>query len=180
MAVCCSQSRSSSSPSFNDGVCYALSQLGKASLKLKDQQVEAISAVYDGNDVFVFLPTGFGKSICFQVLPFLFDHKLGRVGGQDRHAVIVVSPLISLMVDQVRALKKSTVEAVVISSSSRENSLVDKELRATENSVCKASFIFSSPEALLCSKWRAVLDNPLVSNRVCAVVIDEAHCVSKW
>ena len=77
MAVCCSQSRSSSSPSFNDGVCYALSQLGKASLKLKDQQVEAISAVYDGNDVFVFLPTGFGKSICFQVLPFLFDHKLG-------------------------------------------------------------------------------------------------------
>ena len=55
MAVCCSQSRSSSSPSFNDGVCYALSQLGKASLKLKDQQVEAISAVYDGNDVFVFL-----------------------------------------------------------------------------------------------------------------------------
>ena len=84
------------------------------------------------------------------------------------------------MVDQVRSLSTNGVEAVVISSSSREKSVVGEEFRATEKSVVSASFIFSSPEALIHSKWREVLENPLVSNRVCAIVIDEAHCVSKW
>lgn len=149
-------------------------------LTLKDKQVEAISAVYGGSDVFVFLPTGFGKSICFQVLPFLFDHKMGRVSGQNENCVIVISPLVSLMVDQVRTLRRRNIEAVVISSSSQDNTLVDREFRATESSVAKASLIFSSPESLLQRKWREVLENPLVSSRVCALVIDEAHCVSKW
>ena len=149
-------------------------------LTLKDEQKQAINAVYGGSDVFVFLPTGFGKSICFHVLPFLFNHKLGLVGGQKKKCVIVVSPLISLMVDQVRSLRSNSVEAVVISSNSRENSLVSKEFRATENNVVDASIIFSSPEALIHSKWREVMENPLASNRVCALVIDEAHCVSKW
>ena len=48
-------------------------------LKFKDKQVEALNTVYDGNDVFLWLPTGYGKSICYQALPFLFDHKLNRV-----------------------------------------------------------------------------------------------------
>ena len=47
---------------------------------LKSEQVEAIRYMYEGSDVFVFLPTGFGKSICFEVLPFLFDYKHGKVG----------------------------------------------------------------------------------------------------
>ena len=65
-------SSSSKNSTFTDGVRYALSQLGKPDLKLKDEQQQAIASVYSGQDVFVFLPTGFGKSICFQVLPFLF------------------------------------------------------------------------------------------------------------
>ena len=46
-------------------------------LTLKAEQVQAISAIYGGSDVFFFLPTGFDKSICFHLLPFLFEHKLG-------------------------------------------------------------------------------------------------------
>ena len=173
-------SGTSSSQNFTDGVEYALRKLGMAHIRLKDQQKQAIVAAYEGKDAFVFLPTGFGKSVCFQVLPFLFDHKLGLTDGSEKKCVIVVSPLISLMVDQVRSLKSKGVHAVVISSNSSENSIVDREFRATESSLTRASLIFSSPEALTHTKWRDALENPLVSNRVCAIAIDEAHCVSKW
>ena len=170
----------SSSQNFLDGVNYSLSKLGMSHIKVKDQQKQAILAAYNGKDVFVFLPTGFGKSVCFQILPFLFDHKLGLTDGTKKKCVIVVSPLVSLMVDQVRSLKRKGIHAVVISSNSSENSVVDREFRATENNLTTASHVFSSPEALTHTKWREALENPLVSNCVCAVAIDEAHCVSKW
>ena len=177
--VCSSAVYASTSQNFTDSVCYTLSQLRISHLKLKGQQQQAIHAVYCGKDVFVFLPTGFGKSICYQVFPFLFDHKSGLVGGQKRCAV-VVSPLISLMVDQVRTLRSNGVEAVVISSGSRESSIIDKEFIATEKILVSASFIFASPEALAHLKWREIIEKPSVSDCVCAVIIDEAHCVSKW
>ena len=85
---------------FSSSLSYALSCLKCEQMKLKDKQVEAIRAVYDGEDVFLWLPTGYGKSVCYQAIPFLFDHKLGRKDlSAERHSVcIVVSPLISLMV----------------------------------------------------------------------------------
>ena len=177
MATSLSTDASSSSQNFDDAVNYALSQLGMSHLSLKQEQKLSIRAVYDRKDVFVFLPTGYGKSICFQTLPFLFDYKLGA--SQTKSSVVVVSPLIALMVDQVKSLRKRGVDAVVISSGSREG-IVDKEFCATEKSLQSASLIFSSPEALSHSKWRDALENPSVSSHVCAVVVDEAHCVSKW
>ena len=60
----------------------------------------------------------------------------------------MVSPLIALMIDQVRSLRERSVEAVVISSGSRETSAVDKEFLATEENMKSAIIIFSSPEAL--------------------------------
>ena len=111
-----------------------------------------------------FLFCGFGKSVCFQVLPFVFDYKLGLVGGQKKSAVVVVSPLIALMVDQVRSLRAHGVEAVIISSGAREGSLVDKEFLATENKLKSASLIFSSPESLAHSRWREALETPTVTN----------------
>ena len=63
-------------------------------LVLKKEQV---SAVYEGRDVFVWLPTGFGKSICYELLPFASDHKLGRTVGTNVYSLmIVVTPLVSL------------------------------------------------------------------------------------
>ena len=121
-----------------------------------------------------------GKSVvCLQALPFFFDRKLRLFGGQ-KSAVVMVFPLIVLMVDQVRTLRGRDVEAMIISSGSREGSVVDKEFLATEENLRSACLIFSSPEALAYSKWRQALENPVVSSRVCAVIIDEAHCVSKW
>ena len=135
-AVPISCSRSSSNQSFNDADHHALSRLEMSHLTLKDKQMEAISAVYSGNDVFVFLLTGFSKSICFQVLPFLFDHKMHQRSGQ-------CCRLSASLLDGgpgPDSQEETDVEAVVISSSSRDNTLVDRECRATENRIAKASF----------------------------------------
>ena len=64
---------------------------------MKSKQKRAITSFLEGNDVFVSLPTGSGKSLCFALLPFAFDNFLRREGS----IAIVVSPLISLMKDQV-------------------------------------------------------------------------------
>ena len=85
---------------------------------------------------------GFGESVCFQILHFLFDHKRSLVGGKKRSCVIV-SPRIALMVDQVRNLRKSGVQAV-ISCNLRESSVVGKKSLATENSFTSASHISRS------------------------------------
>ena len=68
--------------------------------------------VYEGKDVFVWLPTGFGKSLCYELLPFLFDVKRDRADS----VVVVVSPLVSLMIDQVRSLRSRRVEASIMST----------------------------------------------------------------
>ena len=59
--------------------------------------------VYKGKDTFVWLPMGFGKSVCYEVLPFVFDVKLGRGNDSSNNAVIVVSPLVSLTIASIRS-----------------------------------------------------------------------------
>ena len=62
---------------------------------LKPEQLQAVRHMYEGRDVFLWLPTGFGKSICYEVLPFLFDFKLGKIDTESS-SVVLVSPLESL------------------------------------------------------------------------------------
>ena len=88
------------------------------------------------------LLTGFGERVSFQILSFLFDHKRALVDGKKRSCVIV-SPRIALMVDQVRNLRKSGVQAV-ISYDSRESSVVGKKSLATESSFRSASRVSRS------------------------------------
>ena len=68
---------------------------------LKPEQRSSMEAIYDGRDVFVWLPTGYGKSLCYQVLPFLVDSKLGLANTEKSSSVFVVSRLVVLMIDQV-------------------------------------------------------------------------------
>jgi len=109
-------SSTSSVNSFVACLAFALERIGKQQLKLKREQVASIRHVYDGKDVFVWLPTGFGKSICFECLPFVFDFKHNRTGSSSvRTAVLVVSPLVSLMINQVESLRKRGVSAAILS-----------------------------------------------------------------
>jgi len=60
---------------LNEAVSFALRAIGKEGLKVKPEQLQAIRHVYDGKDVFLWLSTGFGKLVCYKMLPFVFDHK---------------------------------------------------------------------------------------------------------
>ena len=90
-------SMASSSFDFDRALAYALSCVKQEVLSLKDHQVEAVKLLSEGKDVFVWFPTGYGKSICYQLLPFVFDVKLGRTNASliDRSVVLVISPLVS-------------------------------------------------------------------------------------
>ena len=112
---------------FDEALSFAIQCLSCPSLKLKPEQRVAIEHIFNGSDVFVWLPTGFGKSICYQVLPYLFDAKFGT-SKQIVSAVVVVSPLLSLMVDQVRNLRNQGARAAILTS---ESSVPDAGLIAT-------------------------------------------------
>ena len=163
---------------FASAVSYALGKLGLPHVTLKEEQRLAIKAIFEGGGgmFFVCLPTGYGKSLCFQTLPFIMDYKLDLVGTEQRSIVLVVSPLVSLMIDQVRSLRKSGVKSSIITSSST----VAKELIATDSSLDCDSLLYAAPEALVVSKWRTALEKPSFSGRIVTIVVDEAHCVSKW
>ncbi len=136
--------------SFEFHISYALSCLNRSDLKLKPGQKAGIRAVYDGSDVFLWLPTGYGKSICYQVLPFLFSSKLGRsiASPTEQCVVLVISPLISLMIDQVTSLQSQGVRAAILSGNIIG---VEKKLLATESDILAGRFnlLFSSPETVV-------------------------------
>ena len=120
--------------------------------------------------------------MCYEVLPFVMDCKLGRFDSQSGDysvccsVVLVISPLISLMVDQVLSLRRRGVHASIISYGTG----VKRELLATEDDLGECSLLFCAPEALVGSRWREAIEKPVISDRTVAVVVDEAHCVSKW
>ena len=83
---------------------------------LKDKQKEAICSFVNGRDFFVILPTGYGKTLCYVLLPYVFDHLRGITRSS---IVICVSPLISLMMDQVRKVFTTRPGNTICWSSSR-------------------------------------------------------------
>ncbi len=81
---------------FEGAVRYALKMVGKKDLDLESKQLEAMEALYNEKDVFLMLPTGYGKSICYECLPFLYDYKLHLTATpSQRTTVLVISPLVS-------------------------------------------------------------------------------------
>lgn len=129
---------------------------------LRPLQQPAIQAVLDGRDSLVVLPTGGGKSLCYQAPAVV------RKG-----VTVVVSPLISLMKDQVDGLRESGVAAIRLDSSlaADERSKVEKQLREG-----KVSLLFVSPERLMMYDFMELLQEIGVNS----IAIDEAHCISQW
>ena len=123
---------------FECALSYALQKIGAPGMKSKPEQILAIKSVYDGRDVFVWLPTGFGKSLCYEALPFVSDWKRRRVDSKPTSVVLVVSPLLALMVDEVRSLRKRAVRSAIITAGSggveRELYLLQK--KTSSNVAC--------------------------------------------
>ena len=113
--------------------------------------------------------------------PTVFDFKLRRISAPPtkRSVILIVSPVLSLMIDQVSDLKSRGVQAAILSG----NRDVDPKFIATESHVQEGNFshLYSCPEAIVSAdRWRQMLLKTPPSEQVVAVVIDEAHCVYKW
>lgn len=125
-------------------------------------QENIITSIINKEDVLAIMPTGGGKSICYQVPALCLDG-----------ITIVISPLISLMKDQVDALNTMGIKASLINSS-LSNSEYSKVLEEIENDECK--IIYIAPERLDSMEFVNIIRGKNISQ----VAIDEAHCVSQW
>ncbi|HEU4786521.1 MAG TPA: ATP-dependent DNA helicase RecQ, partial [Gemmatimonadaceae bacterium] len=138
-------------------------------------QREAMHAVLSSQDSVVVLPTGGGKSLCFQA-PAVVDMEREGFGPANRGVALVVSPLISLMKDQVDGLRADGVEAAYLNST-----LAPRERDAVLDNVRqgRCRLLYVSPERVV-GEGSAALRRMLRQAGVRFVAIDEAHCISQW
>ena len=132
----------------------------------RGEQAEIIAHVAGGGDALVLMPTGGGKSLCYQIPALL------RPG-----CAVVVSPLIALMQDQVDALTQLGVKAACL------NSTLDwREAQAVEQAMFAGTLdlVYIAPERLLLERTLSLLDALYEAGKLALFAIDEAHCVSQW
>ncbi len=130
--------------------------------EFKGLQEDIINAVINKNDVLALMPTGGGKSFCFQV-PALMNEGV----------CLVISPLIALMKDQVQNLQKKNIPAVAIYSGMCFKDVEQVLLNASQN---QYKFLYVSPERLESKIFKAYLE----SLQINLIAVDEAHCISQW
>ena len=128
--------------------------------KFRTNQEEIINTVLQNKDTLAIMPTGGGKSICFQLPALLFPG-----------LTIVISPLIALMKDQVDGLKSNGIPACYINSTQTE----DEQQQHIDNIINqKIKLVYIAPESL------SYLENIFSTIKISLIAIDEAHCISSW
>lgn len=134
--------------------------------QFRHQQQAIVEHVISGQDALVLMPTGGGKSLCYQI------PALAREG-----LAIVVSPLIALMQDQVEALQQLGVNAAFLNSSlsAEDNSRITRQVLAGE-----IKLLYVAPERLMVGSFLRLLDEVQQHVGLALFAIDEAHCVSQW
>ncbi|TSE30427.1 ATP-dependent DNA helicase RecQ [Tepidimonas thermarum] len=136
----------------------------------RGQQADIVAHVGAGGDALVLMPTGGGKSLCYQI-PAIVRQRAGW------GVTLVVSPLIALMHDQVGALREAGVEAAYLNSS-----LSAEEAAAVEQRLMRGelTLLYAAPERIVTPRFLARLEALHAARRLALFAIDEAHCVSQW
>ena len=185
---------------------YALDKLDYEDTFLKVKQYQLLASLLQKRDTVAILPTGYGKSMIFHLFPFVYDHiNASKLSYGHGCAVLIVTPLNSLISDQTSILKKRKVETAVLtttitttercntsensdSESDEEEAQETQSMRLftdakTKENIEKEEFkiIFAHPEAFIsCREGRRILMSNSFQQRIVASVIDEAHLVEEW
>ena len=138
--------------------------------QFRGPQLDIVNHVVGGGDALVLMPTGGGKSLCYQI-PAIARKTAGQ------GTTIVVSPLIALMHDQVGALHEAGVEAAFLNST-----LSGEEANQVERRLLRGEFtlLYAAPERVTTPRFLAQLDALFERDQLALFAIDEAHCVSQW
>ena len=175
---------------------------------LREYQLEALSGLLQGRDTIISQPTGSGKSVVYQLLPFAFDiHDILRSeekseetkgklidevvnSKKTKSIVVVIQPLVSLMKDQMMTLKGKKINVFRLMHSSEESGAYSQDKKSSKkldnarrekllNHLTERSIVFASPEAVLDSH-RIMLRSDDLRGKIVCVAIDEGHCIIKW
>ncbi|XP_028414051.1 uncharacterized protein LOC114537113 [Dendronephthya gigantea] len=160
---------------------------------LKPKQVICLEKAFLNLDILVVLPTGYGKSLIFYLLPALLYAKKHGVSKSEINItsiIVVVSPLNALIANQILRLASSGIRATVVDvRSSIEVEEEDKEILACDLRLSDKAkleighynIVFAHPETFVsCAYGRKLMQSEPYQENVCAIVVDEAHCILEW
>ena len=152
---------------------YSVQKLDNSSFY--ESQLRALYNFICGEDVFVNLPTGYGKSLIYQMAPLIHSwmHKnVSRTRWKKYPILLIISPLTTLMQDQVNMLSSLGLKAAFISCDQQPE--ITQEIEAG-----KFMFVFVSPESTL-ESFCYIFDSDIYSNNLIGIAVDEVHCVTQW
>ncbi|XP_033724737.1 mediator of RNA polymerase II transcription subunit 34-like [Pecten maximus] len=186
---------------FTHCLDFAKEQLGIA-FELKEKQIETLKCAYELRDCIAVLPTGYGKSLIFQLLPFFMQKKHGM---ESPMITLVVTPLNSIMEDQVMSLQRVGIQACFLDydgkkgtrytfdthdsgdeeaegeDQDQDDTVVAKDVDINDVMKGKYQLVYAHPETLTKSKRVAsMLRSKTYQDRTGAIVIDEVHMVTEW
>ena len=148
----------------------AFQKLRTGFAELKTEQADSIIAVLEYKNTLIILPTGFGKTLVTVALPFAFNIAKGE--SRPKSMVICIEPLVALMQDQERCLKDYGLTVAILKND-------DELLQKVRDG--KLQILLTSPEVLLdIGNVRSMNHEQEIQEKVCALVVDEAHSISSW
>ena len=133
-------------------------------------QYTAALSVLQGHDVFVSVPTGSGKTFSYCLLPDMF----GTLCSDTQSVIVVITPLVSLMVDQVERMQSLQIKAAFVGEAQKDKAIIDGVTQGQYH------IVYMSPEAAIDSHWRKLFSSELYQRHLRAIVIDECHCIHEW